>query len=258
MPKLKRCGCCRRRRIADRGGKPGPVHAGADVLAIRAVRDQRQPAKAAFVERSTICSLVSQAGGRAIEGACMGGGLELALACRYRFASDSRETALALPEVRLGILPAFGGTTRLPRLVGLVAALDLLLTGKSLDGRRARRVGLVDDVLPHEDFRLRAENAFVERLRAPATSFRGSACSWTKSMDCASCDRGRKRVRRGFSGHYQAPLHWAARHRSDARRAKASRSKPRPRRFIVVVTRPRRTGLERAREERPADARSTA
>ncbi|KAA3654080.1 MAG: crotonase [Proteobacteria bacterium] len=79
-----------------------------------------------------------------IRGHCMGGGLELALACRYRIAVDEPGTRLALPEVMLGIVPGWGGMLRLPELVGPAAALDLMLTGKGLDARRAHRLGLVD------------------------------------------------------------------------------------------------------------------
>ena len=81
----------------------------------------------------------------AIDGTCLGGGTELALACTWRLASDRPETKIGLPEVRLGIIPGFGGTTRLPRLVGLPAALDLILTGKTLDARRAQKIGLIDE-----------------------------------------------------------------------------------------------------------------
>jgi 3-hydroxyacyl-CoA dehydrogenase/enoyl-CoA hydratase/3-hydroxybutyryl-CoA epimerase len=84
----------------------------------------------------------------AIDGAALGGGLETALACTYRIASDSSKTKLGLPEVNLGIIPGAGGTARLPRLIGLRAALDLMLTGKQLDGRRAMKAGLVDEVVP--------------------------------------------------------------------------------------------------------------
>ena len=77
----------------------------------------------------------------AIDGAALGGGMEVALACTYRIASDSPKTKLGLPEVNLGIVPGAGGTQRLPRLIGLRAALDLMLTGKQLDGRRARSAG---------------------------------------------------------------------------------------------------------------------
>jgi 3-hydroxyacyl-CoA dehydrogenase/enoyl-CoA hydratase/3-hydroxybutyryl-CoA epimerase len=83
-----------------------------------------------------------------IDGFCMGGGLELALACRYRVAIDQPATRLALPEVMLGILPAWGGVKRLPRLVGPSAALDMLMTGRAVDARRARRMGLVDAAIP--------------------------------------------------------------------------------------------------------------
>ena len=92
----------------------------------------------------------------AINGPCLGGGTELALAMRYRVASNARKVAIGLPEVQLGILPGFGGTQRLPRLIGLVPSLDLLLTGRSLDSRRAYRMGIVDAVLPHERFSERA------------------------------------------------------------------------------------------------------
>jgi len=80
----------------------------------------------------------------AIHGAALGGGLEVALACRYRIASDHPKTVLALPEVMLGVLPAAGGTQRLPRLIGLQRALPMLLTGKRVRAAQAYRHGLVD------------------------------------------------------------------------------------------------------------------
>jgi 3-hydroxyacyl-CoA dehydrogenase/enoyl-CoA hydratase/3-hydroxybutyryl-CoA epimerase len=84
----------------------------------------------------------------AIHGACLGGGLEWALACHWRLASDDRKTQLGLPEVQLGLIPGAGGTQRLPRLVGLAAALDLILTGKSVRAKKAQKLGLVDEVVP--------------------------------------------------------------------------------------------------------------
>ena len=83
-----------------------------------------------------------------IRGYCLGGGLELALACRYRVAVDEPGTRLGLPEVLLGIVPAWGGMTRLPKLTGAPAALDLLLTGKTVDARKAKRLGIVDEAVP--------------------------------------------------------------------------------------------------------------
>jgi 3-hydroxyacyl-CoA dehydrogenase / enoyl-CoA hydratase / 3-hydroxybutyryl-CoA epimerase len=99
-----------------------------------------------------------------IDGFCMGGGLELALACRYRVAVDQPGTRLALPEVMLGILPGWGGVQRLPRIVGPVAALDLLMTGRPVDARRARRMGLVDAAVPP---RVKENAARMTALEAP-------------------------------------------------------------------------------------------
>ncbi|MGH7671218.1 MAG: fatty acid oxidation complex subunit alpha FadJ [Gemmatimonadaceae bacterium] len=83
----------------------------------------------------------------AIHGACMGGGLELALACRYRICTDHDRTLLAVPEVQLGLVPGMGGTQRLPRLVGLQAALDMILTGKNIRAKKALQLGLVDEMV---------------------------------------------------------------------------------------------------------------
>jgi 3-hydroxyacyl-CoA dehydrogenase/enoyl-CoA hydratase/3-hydroxybutyryl-CoA epimerase len=86
----------------------------------------------------------------AIHGACAGGGYELALACDWRVASNDRATKIGLPETQLGILPAWGGSTRLPRLIGLPKALDVILGGKLHAAESARRKGLVDAVVPRE------------------------------------------------------------------------------------------------------------
>jgi 3-hydroxyacyl-CoA dehydrogenase/enoyl-CoA hydratase/3-hydroxybutyryl-CoA epimerase len=83
-----------------------------------------------------------------IRGHCLGGGLELALACRYRIAVDEPGTKLALPEVMLGIVPGWGGMLRLPGMIGPAAALDMMLTGKGVDAKKAKRLGLVDDCVP--------------------------------------------------------------------------------------------------------------
>jgi len=83
----------------------------------------------------------------AVEGACLGGGLELALACHARIASTHHRTCFALPEVRLGILPGFGGTQRLPRLIGLPASLEMITTGKTVFPRQALRMGLVEEMV---------------------------------------------------------------------------------------------------------------
>ncbi len=83
-----------------------------------------------------------------VRGHCMGGGTELALACRYRIAVDEPGTKFALPEVMLGIVPGWGGMLRLPQIVGPAAALDMMLTGKNIDAKRAKKMGLADECVP--------------------------------------------------------------------------------------------------------------
>lgn len=108
-----------------------------------------------------------------ISGMCLGGGLEVALACRYRVANTEDETLLGLPEVRLGIQPGWGGTVRLPRLIGIAAAMPLILTGQMLDPKRAKRLGFVDVAQPMRHCKaaalsLIASNQPSKRARAMA------------------------------------------------------------------------------------------
>lgn len=83
----------------------------------------------------------------AISGSCLGGGLELAIACQYRIATKDRKTVLGVPEVLLGILPGAGGTQRLPKMVGVPAAFDMMLTGRNIRADRAKKMGLVDQLV---------------------------------------------------------------------------------------------------------------
>ncbi len=80
-----------------------------------------------------------------INGACMGGGLELALACKYRIATTNKSTKFAFPEIKLGFFPGLGGTQRAPKLIGLISAMDLILTGKTIDSLKAYKIGLIDE-----------------------------------------------------------------------------------------------------------------
>jgi len=86
----------------------------------------------------------------AINGAAVGGGYELCLACDYRIASTEKATRVGLPETQIGLLPAWGGATRLPRLVGVPKALGIILAGKTLDAKRALKAGMVDELVPAE------------------------------------------------------------------------------------------------------------
>ena len=103
----------------------------------------------------------------AIHGACLGGGLELALACHSRICTDDEKTKLGLPEVQLGLLPGSGGTQRLPRLIGVSHALDMILTGKQLRPRQALKLGLVDEVVP-QSILLKAAVELVAKGRQPS------------------------------------------------------------------------------------------
>ncbi|WP_298393019.1 3-hydroxyacyl-CoA dehydrogenase NAD-binding domain-containing protein [uncultured Azonexus sp.] len=103
-----------------------------------------------------------------VRGHCLGGGLELALACRYILTVDEPGTKLALPEVMLGIFPGWGGMLRLPQRVGPAAALDLMLTGKSLDAKRARNLGLADECVPPRVMEMAAHKLLLSnRPRRP-------------------------------------------------------------------------------------------
>ncbi|MCP5229238.1 3-hydroxyacyl-CoA dehydrogenase NAD-binding domain-containing protein [Accumulibacter sp.] len=133
-----------------RSGKPAGFIAGAD---IQEFSQLDTPAKGiALVERGW--QLFNRLAGVAyptlalVRGHCLGGGLELALACRYLLVVDEPATRLGLPEVMLGIFPGWGGMLRLPERIGPQAALDMMLTGKSLDAKRAKRLGLADDCVP--------------------------------------------------------------------------------------------------------------
>ncbi|MFO0983890.1 MAG: 3-hydroxyacyl-CoA dehydrogenase NAD-binding domain-containing protein [Planctomycetota bacterium] len=145
-----------------------------------------------------------------IHGACLGGGLEFALACRHRFASNDARTKLGLPEVKLGIIPGFGGTQRLPRLIGLLGALDLILTGKMLDARSAFKRGLIDELMPREVLLARARTFLAEAQdRVPSRRKRALKDRVLASFAPARravLKQARARVQRETHGHYPAPL----------------------------------------------------
>jgi 3-hydroxyacyl-CoA dehydrogenase/enoyl-CoA hydratase/3-hydroxybutyryl-CoA epimerase len=156
-----------------------------------------------------------------IHGACLGGGLEFALACRHRIAALDAE--LGLPEVNLGILPAWGGTQRLSRLVGPLAAVDLVCTGKRVDGKQALRLGLVDRASPPRELRARAR-AFARDLveagkraadrldggpggaRRGAKGLRGLALEGNPVGRKLLFGQARKKILARTGGHYPAPL----------------------------------------------------
>lgn len=101
-----------------------------------------------------------------INGACLGGGLEFALSCTYRITTDNPKTTLALPETTLGIFPGWGGTQRLPRLVGLTEGLNMILSGKSVNGIKAYKIKLSDAVVPTE-FLPSKTDEFINMILTP-------------------------------------------------------------------------------------------
>ena len=98
----------------------------------------------------------------AINGSCLGGGLELAMSCSYRISTDDASSRFGLPEVQLGLLPGGGGTQRLPRLVGIATSLDLMLTGKQLIAKKAKSLGIIDELVSKANLRKAAEKAALK------------------------------------------------------------------------------------------------
>jgi len=145
--------CAAARGVVFRSGKKNGFIAGADIREFTALGDEA--AALWFIRRgqgvlSRIESLPVPTVAL-IHGFCLGGGLELALACRYRIASDDPATMLGFPEVRLGLHPGFGGTVRSTRLVGPLSAMKMMLTGNPCNARQSLRIGLVDSVVPRGD-----------------------------------------------------------------------------------------------------------
>lgn len=139
-----------------------------------------------------------------IQGHCLGGGLELALACRYRLVADQPGVSLALPEVMLGIFPGWGGMLRLPRLIGAPAALDMMLTGRGADARRAAALGLADARVPPRLLEAAARATVLSGK--PTRQARGLA-AWTNRwpLKAIVANRARKQIAaKDPLGHYPA------------------------------------------------------
>ena len=142
-----------------------------------------------------------------INGACLGGGAELALSCRYRVASFSPNVKIGFPEVNLGILPGFGGSVRLPRLVGLLKALPLILTGRLLSAEEGLRLGLVDKLFPEKTL---LEDAAVfarhPARKPPPNSVAGWFFEQTPLGRTIVFSKAKKEALKKTKGHYPAPL----------------------------------------------------
>ena len=155
--------------VAIRSGKASSFIVGADIDELASIddaEDARAKSEAGHALFGKIAALPVPVV-VVVHGACLGGGLEMALACDYRLATDDPGTSLGLPEVKLGILPGWGGTQRLPRLVGMIAALGIILPGRSVNARKARRIGLVDGIVA-ASFQTGATRAFIDKITTTA------------------------------------------------------------------------------------------
>lgn len=198
-------------------GKPGQFIAGADISMIKGISS----IEAGYQLCRQGQELFDRLAGLsipvvfAIDGNCLGGGLELALCGTYRLASDESHTSLGLPEVQLGVIPGLGGTQRLPRLIGLQAALDMILTGRKVKATRALRLGLVDEVVPvsllqeralkaAEELRSRSGRAFdLQRKRGQSKT-----STWLGKLAARSFLplKLRQDLEKKTRGHYPAPF----------------------------------------------------
>ncbi len=147
----------------------------------------------------------------AIEGTCLGGGTDLALASTYRVVADREDLRIGMPEVELGLVPGWGGCVRLPRLVGLSAALDLILSAQPIDARRSLRLGLADAVLPAATFatevrRFAAAVADRPRPRARRSGPLTLLLEGNRIGRALLIEQARRRVLRETRGHEPAPL----------------------------------------------------
>ena len=197
----------RPRGLVIRSGKDSGFAAGADVEEFTQVKNVEEALaivrrgwntfeKLAALEFPTLAL---------VEGFALGGGAEICLACRYRVAVDDPKTRFALPEVMLGILPGWGGVKRLPKLIGPSAALDMMLTGKSVDARRAKKLGLVDACVPR---RIMDNTARMMLHEAPAAHQPALLQRFLNSQPLRGLVAGlaaNKVAKRASRKHYPAP-----------------------------------------------------
>lgn len=187
--------------------KPGSFIAGADVTQIDRI-DSPDDAKYKAAEGQRIFGKIERIRiptVAAINGYCLGGGCELALACTYRIAALSPKVKIGLPETKLGILPGWGGTQRLPRIVGIANALDMILAGKLLDPKKALKIGLVDRVVA-PDLLLSSAVAILKARPKPAKPRLKGLMKWleTPLLRRIIFQGARKESAKKTKGHYPA------------------------------------------------------
>ena len=199
------------RAVVILSGKPDTFIAGADINEFTRIRTAEEGEALARRGQETINRIETfpKPVVVAIHGACVGLGTELSLACHWRIASDDPKTVLGLPEVQVGIFPAAGGCQRLPRLIGLTAALDIILAGKSEPARKALRLGLVDELVPASILRSTAIAAADRLARdgVPVREPRGTALLDRNPIGRRVVYRqARLKVLKRTGGHYPGPI----------------------------------------------------
>jgi 3-hydroxyacyl-CoA dehydrogenase/enoyl-CoA hydratase/3-hydroxybutyryl-CoA epimerase len=197
----------RPRALIVRSAKEGGFIAGADISEFSGLSDLEQAYRLVRTGQQVFDRLeaLPMPTVAAIHGFALGGGLELALACDYRVGADDGKLNLGLPEVMLGVHPGFGGTVRAPRLIGAPAALDLMLTGKSLRAAQALKLGLVDRLVPKDrllDAAREIALAAPDRRRPP---FGQRLLAWPIVRSFVASRARQQVARRAKPAHYPAP-----------------------------------------------------
>lgn len=195
------------KKIVIASRKSGIYIAGADVTEFTTVSGAEEAKAYVRLGQEVFTKLarLPQTTVAAIDGACLGGGCELAISCDWRVMSDSPRSQIGLPEVKLGIFPAWGGTSKLPRLIGLPAALDIILNGKALDAKRAKKAGLVDEVV-EPGILIEIAKKFAGRGKRKG---KGRTKFYIEGNPLARnliFSKARKAVLKQTHGHYPAPL----------------------------------------------------
>lgn len=192
-------------------GKPEIFIAGADIHEILAIHGREEGAqKSEQAQRlPNLIESLPFPTVAAIHGVCLGGGLELVLGCTYRIATSHPKTKLGLPEVQLGILPGMGGCYRLPKLIGLRSALEMILAGATWPADKALKRGLVNEVVPKEILLQRAEQAIEEKAWKKRQK-RFSLLEWALEKNRPGRNfiyrRAKDDIIKRTRGHYPAPL----------------------------------------------------
>jgi 3-hydroxyacyl-CoA dehydrogenase/enoyl-CoA hydratase/3-hydroxybutyryl-CoA epimerase len=202
------------RGLVISSGKEDNFFAGADVKEIRFL--QAQPSKQIYDATMNGRGVFNRVAKlpfptvAAINGTCLGGGLELTLACKYRIASTSPKTLLGLPETQLGFLPGWGGTIRLPKLIGLQQGFQLISTGARVEANKAWRLGLVDETAVPADLVKRAvelaSGASPKRYKKPFKQRMIDAGIESKPGRAVFAKMATKMVMAQTKGKYPAPL----------------------------------------------------